>query len=37
MLRFGGLKNSFYLCIRNSEMGCSSVGAKKKFLIYLVE
>ena len=30
MLRFGGLKNSFYLCIRNSETGCSSVSVEKK-------
>ena len=37
MLRFGGLKNSFYLCIRNSETGCSSVSVEKKFLEYLVE
>ena len=37
VLRFGGLKNSFYLCIRNSETGCSGVSAEKKFLEYLVE
>ena len=30
VLRFGGLKNSFYLCIRNSETGYSSVSTEKK-------
>ena len=30
VLRFGGLKNSFYLCIRNSETGCSGVSVEKK-------
>ena len=29
VLRFGGLKNSFYLCIRNSGTGCSGVSAEK--------
>ena len=32
VLRFGGLKNSFYLCIRNSETGCSGVSVEKSFL-----